>query len=270
MDYKNDKFNQFLIFLSIFSLLIFFVSLVFLISRMNEVLGRDNQDLSEIEITSPLEQQTSDDLPSIGYELRPNATDYQLELFDKLIHAHQSFYEEDSTRNLEEYASVIVRNFIADFFTLSNKHSRSDVGGLQFFSDEVVDDFRNFAIDDFYLYLNLHLDNFEHETLPTVNSTTILDVRFEPRIVEIDEEDLDEIDADTLVYDYMGELIGREIMTIVIDAQWTYATSTLWQIEHFQTSASFVLISYEDEVRIYVIEQIPVEDDQYGENSIYN
>jgi len=276
MDYKNDRFKKFLLFLSAISFLAFVVSSTLLLLRVNEVFGRNDQGLLDIQATRPPEEQrVIDALPeSTGYELRRNATEYQIELFDLLIQAqndfaHDAFPTTGSDVRTEAYASAIVRNFIADFFTLSNKNSRSDVGGLQFFSSELVDDFRSFAIDDFYLYLNQHIDYFGHNALPTVNSTTVLDVRFEPHIIEIDEEDedLDEFDEATFIYDDFGVLIGREIMTIVIDAEWTYEPSTLWQISQFQTSARFVLIQNEDEVRLYVIEHLPDENEdleQYG------
>jgi len=274
MDYKNDRFKKFLLSLSAISLLAFLASSILFLLRMDEVLGGNNQDLLDLEVTRPPEeQQIIDALPdSVTYELRRNATEYQIELFDLLIHAHDAFSETGSNVRIEAYASAIVRNFIADFFTLSNKNSRSDVGGLQFFSDELVDDFRSFAIDDFYLYLNQHIDTFGQDALPTVNSTMILDVRFEPRMIDIEEdEDIEDFDPNTIVYDFMGEVIGREIMTIVIDAEWRYEPSSLLQINQFQTSARFILVHYEDEIRLYSIEQIIEEDENLGEyeNGVY-
>jgi len=194
-----------------------------------------------------------DQLPeSEGYTLRRNPTEYQIELFELLVHAHDQFYETESDEDLKSYASAIVRNFVADFFTLSNKNSRSDVGGLQFFTEDLVDNFRSFAIDEFYLYLNQHIEMFGRESLPTVVSTTILNVGFEPRLIEIEDEN-GEVDDGNTMFGEESTISMEEIRTIVVDIEWTYATSTLQEIDEFQTSARFVLVQHEDGVRIYVI-----------------
>jgi len=262
MSYNNNGFKKFVLSISGLLLITFLVSSVLLLSRIDEVLGgsSSNQINSEPDRT-PEEQQIFDNLPeSTKYRLRRSSTDYQIELFEILVHAHDSFQENNTTSNLEDYGGAIVRNFIADFFTLSNKESRTDVGGLQFFSEDLVDNFKNFAIDDFYLYLNQHITAFGSEALPTVSSTTILDVGFEPRTIPIREGD-DESEEITLVYNEFWEVIGQEIMTIVIDAQWSYESSSLLSIEQFQTTARFVLVQYENDVKIYAIELVPEEDE---------
>jgi len=256
MSYKSSGFKKFLLTISGVLFIAFFASAVLLLLRVDEILGSGSQMVLEPTRT-PEEQQMFENLPESGrYRLRRNATDYQIELFEQLVNAHNDFQEDNSMQNVEAYASAIVRNFIADFYTLSNKNTRTDVGGLQFFSRSMVNDFRNYAIDTFYLYLNQHTDAFGNESLPTVASTTILSFRMETRTVPVEEDELDS-DEIILVYNEFWEVIGQEIMTIVIESEWHYEQSSLWQIDQFQTSARFILIQDENDIRLYAIESIP-------------
>jgi len=203
------------------------------------------------------EPETSEESPEEDfevYELRIDATEYQVDRFEELINAHDQFEELGTDDALKAYASAIARNFVADFFTLSNKESRTDVGGVQFFSYDVAGDFTTAAIDEFYLYLGRHIEAFGNEAMPTIESTTIIDVRFGSRLVEVEEDEEDEeIDIWAIVEPEEPEYE----QTIIVDIEWTFAPTTLPQIDQFQTSARFVLMEVEGEgVRIFQIEMI--------------
>lgn len=266
MSNKGNIFKKILLHISLLLGIVLLVSGFLLRAEINEVLGRNDVEETE-EPQAPEVQARIDELPPTEYVLRRNPTEYQIELFEILAYAHDQFYETESDADLKDYAAAIVRNFVADFYTLSNKSSRTDVGGIQFFSEDIEDNFRSYAIDTFYLYLNQHIEMFGSESLPTVSSTTILSVEFGYRMVEIDEE---EDNDDSFGY---GELPREEeVRTIVVEIEWTYATSTLQDIEEFQTSARFILMEVEDEgLRIFLIGPIeePCEYDMWG-NCIIN
>ena len=260
----NDKFKKILLYMSTILGIAFLVSGVLLLSQIDIVLGRNNVE-EVVEERLPEVQIIIDELPeSDGYILRRNATEYQIELFEILVNAHKQFDETGSNEDLKDYAAAIVQNFVADFFTLSNKNSRSDVGGLQFFSDEVVDNFRDFAVDDFYLYLNQHIETFGSELLPTVVSTTILDVEFGTRFIETGAEDEDaDLDDMFAAFDQVTPS-GEELEVIVIDIEWSYGSSTLRYIDEFQTMARFILIPHEESVKIYIIELPEIDYENQG------
>ena len=254
------KFKKVLLYISVILGIAFLVGGILLLSQIDEVLGRnvaevDEQTEQQTE-QPPVEREPIDELTdSVKYTLRRNATDYQLELFDLLVNAHEQFYADKSDENLEIYASAIVQNFVADFFTLSNKSSRSDVGGLQFFSEDTVDNFRSFAIDEFYLYLNQYIEMFGSESLPTISSTTILEIEFGTRTIEIEDEN-GELDDEA-----ENVPVEKEVRTIIIDIEWSYESTTLSDIDEFQTAARFVLVEHEESVRIYIIELIETDDE---------
>jgi len=245
------KFKKFLLCISVILGIAFLAGGILLLSQIDEVLGRNVVEVEADEETElpPVEQAPIDELTdSVRYILRRNATDYQLELFDLLVNAHEQFYADKSDESLKIYASTIVQNFVADFFTLSNKSSRSDVGGLQFFSEDVVDNFRSFAVDEFYLYLNQYIEMFGSELLPTVSSTEISRIEFGTRTIEAEDENVDLNAEDENVP------AEEEIRTIIIDIEWSYELTTLSYIDEFQTAARFVLVEHEESVRIYIIE----------------
>jgi len=230
--------------------------------QIGMVFGRNSED-EVVENCLQVEQEKIDELPDVaGYILRSNSTEHQLELFEKLVNAHHQFFETSSDEDLKNYAAAIVRNFVADFFTLSNKKNRPDVGGLQFFSDEVVDNFRSFAIDEFYLYLNQYIEMFGSESLPTVASTKILNVEFGTRMIglEADNSEISKSNASLAHKNRPNEEVG----TIIVDVEWKYDNSTLHYIDEFQTAARFTLVPYEKNVKIFVIELPEVEDEIVG------
>ena len=294
MSNESKKFRKFLLTISAILGIVLLVSGLLLMHQMYAILGRNNDDYEDdyIEVEQPQseeeDQVIEELLPSTsGYTLRRNPTEYQLELFDLLINAHYQFGETGSDEDLKAYAAAIVQNFVADFFTLSNKNSRTDIGGLQFISEDILSNFRVSAIDEFYLYLNLYLQIFGSESLPTVESTTILGIEFDTRIIETenDDEEDDDDEEECELFDYWGhcitdsepyygfeeENLGEEVRAIIIDVEWSYANSILWHIDEFQTEARFVLIEVEDEgVRIFQIGIVEEECEyDYWGNCIY-
>jgi len=263
-----ENFRKFLLSMSIIFALILAGIGYMIFMRLDEVIGlrAHTQTPSTVVTTEPPrtaeEQRIIESLPPHeGYKLRRNATGHQLELFELLIHGHNRFNESGSEIDLQNYAEAVARNFIADFFTLSNKTSRTDVGGLQFFAPDAADEFLAFAMDEFYLYLNQHIENYGQSALPTVATTTIKHTEFTTYFIpESHIGDIESVPEDQLVHDYFWNVIGMNAPVIQIDIQWTYETTTLWQIRDFQTEARLILrIDDEQNVVVYSIFEIPEE-----------
>ena len=104
----------------------------------------------------------------VPYSIRGNATDYQKELFNKL--------EEDYLTSPDsiEVAEDVAMSFVADFFTLSNKQIKNDVGGAQFFNEEYRINFREKAINSYYFALEQWIMDYGLQNLPTVEDITII------------------------------------------------------------------------------------------------
>lgn len=102
------------------------------------------------------------------YSIRSNATDYQKEIYKELQEALKG-------TSSQAIAEALAKNFVADFFTLSNKTIKNDVGGTQFWSSDARLTLRTKAIDTFYTNLELYIEDYGSENLPTVKEVTVLD-----------------------------------------------------------------------------------------------
>ena len=86
--------------------------------------------------------------------------------------------------NEEEYAKKITEMFIIDFYTLNDKITKSDVGGVEFLHKNVVENFLLNAEDTYYKYLESNLYNNRKQSLPEVEEVTIEEVKTSPFNVE--------------------------------------------------------------------------------------
>ena len=211
------------------------VSLILLAMRTNSVFRAPAPEVAEERRPSIPDGREED-----GYYLRSNATDYQVELFEALLVAHRRHDIEQSDETLFDYAAVIAQNFIADFFTLLNKESRSDVGGVQFVTEDVRGNFQAYAVDNFYLYLNHYIEIFGSEALPEIVDISVDYVGFEMRYVDVED----------------GEYLDEPVRTVIVDLTWDFAQTTLEEIDEFQTRARVTLIETDEGLRIQVIEEI--------------
>lgn len=166
--------------------------------------------------TPVIEHETHSDLP---YTIRSNATDYQKELYKEL----ETLYAEEAEPIA--LAESIAKNFVADFFTLSNKTIKNDIGGAQFWCTDIRLEFREKAVDYFYQNLELYIHDFGAENLPTVTSITVN---------EIEEK---QINATDVVYH----------MTM----SWTYDEVEGFPISKMQNTATVEVIEEDEELYMY-------------------
>ena len=74
----------------------------------------------------------------------------------------------------EEYAKVLAKLFVIDFFTLSNKTSKNDVGGVQFVFESYKKDFVDGARDSMYKQVKSTVsDENANKSLPTVSKIKV-------------------------------------------------------------------------------------------------
>ena len=72
-----------------------------------------------------------------------------------------------------KYAEVITKLFVIDFFTLSNKTSKNDVGGVQFVFESYKTDFVEGARNGMYKHVHSTAANEDNSSLPTVSKVKI-------------------------------------------------------------------------------------------------
>ncbi len=107
-------------------------------------------------------------LDDYGYELHENETDYYKNLFEEL----KKELNKDDTSD-EQYAELIAKLFVADFFNLGNKVTKNDIGGTQYVFKDYQDDFESFAKDTIYKYVESDIYKDRKQELPIVRDVTI-------------------------------------------------------------------------------------------------
>lgn len=115
-----------------------------------------------------------DSIDGYDYHLRTEATNYQEELFHELQDAINDGTDEAKT------ATLVAENFVADFYTLSNKAGTYDVGGMYYVFNEVKNNFYYAARDGFYKYLTYYIDTYGSENLLEVTNINVAEASTEP------------------------------------------------------------------------------------------
>ncbi len=109
-----------------------------------------------------------DSLDVYGYTLDDLDTDTYKKYFNEL----REVLNKDDI-DYKEYASVLTKLFVTDFYTLDNKITSSDIGGEEFVHSDVVDNFKLNAGDTMYNHVKNNVYGDRTQELPEVNSVSI-------------------------------------------------------------------------------------------------
>lgn len=116
-----------------------------------------------------------DIIGNYGYQLTENNTEYfkslYYELKDVLNHEESESFDED-------YASLVARLFVTDFYDLNSKLNKTDIGGVQFVYTGYQDTFKDFAsdINGIYYYVENNIYGDRKQVLPTVKDVSITEI----------------------------------------------------------------------------------------------
>lgn len=160
----------------------------------------------------------------ISYKLNSNATETQKLLFEEL-----KTNLRDSETTPEILAGTIVKNFIADFYTWSNKQGSFDVGGLQYVYAPNTLYIQTEAKAFFYKDLSHYINEFGSENLLKVSSVNIKYVDPETNIV-------------------IGDI---SYPSYYVAAEWTYEPNSVFSPDEFQTKGYFSVMVNDGKYQIY-------------------
>lgn len=102
------------------------------------------------------------------YYLNSNATRVYKKYY-KLLEEEVS----DSKIDEENYVTLLAQLFLIDFYTLDNKLTNQDVGGIQFVASSLQERFKTEAINTVYKYVQNNLSGKRKQNLPEVKKVTI-------------------------------------------------------------------------------------------------
>ena len=153
------------------------------------------------------------------YVLRGKPTNLQKDLFKQLSAQVDKNIEFDM-----DLIELVVKNFIADYYTWSNKQGPYDIGGGEYiFSNENLN-FKQTARRYFYSNMEAYInDGVEIKDLIEVESITTNEASF------------------SVAYDYYG----KEYTSFYVEANWKYKDTTI-DTTIFPTFGAFTIILNED------------------------
>ena len=108
------------------------------------------------------------EIKDYNYQLTDNKTLLFTNLFKELI----VVLKEEKIDN-EQYASLVSKLFIADFFDLNSKLSKDDIGGIQFVHSAIKENFLLNANETFYKYVKNNFYGDRKQELPEVKKIDV-------------------------------------------------------------------------------------------------
>lgn len=164
------------------------------------------------------------------YTIRKNATAYQKDRYKQL-----SLALAETPVDQEKLSGLLVQNFVADFYTWTNKIRFNDVGGLQYLHQDIQGWVNAQALETVYGDMAYYLANGGLE-----NSLEISDVSVDVEKTEFI------LEPERVEYDAEGEPTffpaSEPVLSYQVRATWTYKESTRLDASEYQNEAIFTLI----------------------------
>ena len=177
---------------------------------------------------------------SKGYILRDNATEYQQELFAELKNAIEVNGADEQT-----IASLVCKNYVADFYTWTNKQGQYDIGGMGYIYDGEFEDGTHFkenvyakARDGFYKQLNNYMKEYGASDLLEVQDVQITNCS-KTNII-LNEHVANKQDENGEWYDYRED---HSYDAFNITCTWAYKETKKFDTSKYATKMNFVVLS---------------------------
>lgn len=129
--------------------------------------------------------------------------------------------------NEEEYAGKISEMFIFDFYSLADKSSKTDVGGVDIVHPDILENFLKNAENTFYKYVESNIYNNRNQKLP-----------------EVEEVKVESIEKIPFTYGITTDEAAYEVKV-----SWTYTSE---EFADYQKSATLIFV-HQDK-KLYLVE----------------
>lgn len=162
------------------------------------ILGLSKMFMKKEEVKPKVETKVISNIENYGYTLDDRDTKYMKDTFKELEDVLNA-----EELNYEEYAKVLSKLFIIDFYTLNNKINKYDVGSLEYILNDKEEMFKTKAMDTIYsdVYDNTYKDRVQE--LPEITKVEIIDIKEDK--IELNKEER-ECYKVTMSYSYKKDL----------------------------------------------------------------
>lgn len=121
-----------------------------------------------IDFNNPIIEKELSSFEYYGYKLTSTDTDVFKNAYDEL-----SIVLNQEIVDYEEYAKSISKLFVIDVFTLENKVSSTDIGGLEFVHKDLRDNFKENLGSTLYNSVLSNIDGKRVQKLPKVSNVSV-------------------------------------------------------------------------------------------------
>ena len=112
------------------------------------------------------------EIDSYNYYLESNSTRIYKKYYKELENELK-----DNKVDEEKYAQLVAELFSIDYYTLNNKITNKNIGGVQFIHSNLKDKFISDSSNTVYKYIKNNLYKNRHQQLPEVNSVVVKDLK---------------------------------------------------------------------------------------------
>lgn len=211
-------------------------------------------------------------IESMNYVLRDNATDVQKEYFKQLKSAIEEGYIEVDDQQVAaddlKIVELVAKNYVADYYTWTNKQGQYDVGGMYYVFDRFnenhkykVNIYQN-ARDGFYKYINYYANQYGFENLIEVESVEVTTCK------KADYKYKQNVWTKTLGDENTGyEVVYEDVYFDAYDVtcKWTYKPETSLNLSSFGKSINLLIIN--DDGRYEIVESSETRIDEREDTS---
>lgn len=178
-----------------------------------KVVGNNKNEVKEVKVLKTID--------AYEYNLKDNKSKHYKELFKEL----ESILIKEEV-NDKEYVEKIAEMFIYDFYSLSEKTTKTDVGGVDFVHPAALGNFLINAEDTYYKYVESNLYGERKQSLPLVGTITI-----------------ESCTPTEYVYN------NQKYSAYEVKANWTYTEESF---ADYQSSATLILVK--EDIKYYLVE----------------
>ncbi len=189
------------------TLLILILAILLVFFAIN--IGKDNKDENKKKIV--------DEIKQFSYTVSETDTKLFKDKFKEL----KTVLGKKEIDN-KEYAKLISELFVIDFYTLDNKNTKNDVGGVQFVYESHKTDFVDKARNSIYKQVKSNLDNDRVQSLPEVSGVEVSSVEDIVPSTVLESDDFKDV---------------TEATAYEIKLSWTYKNN-----DDFQDEATIVVV----------------------------
>lgn len=235
-------------------LLMFLLMLPFLIAIaiFSTIVFREGKALANLASGNQIVDIKPENIIGEGwYILRDNPTDLQKEYFAQLKDAMEN---EESEADGVAKAALVAQNYVADFYTWTNKQGQYDIGGMCYVYDGEFkngDHYRENvylnARQGFYKYLSTYATQYGKENLLEVTDVTVTKCEKMTQPYEISVHVENRQDANGEWYDYRE---NKTYDAYSVTCTWTYKDTTSLDLSKFANKINLAIIDHGDEFQI--------------------